>query len=201
MRFLLWLLFSVLYAIAVVALERGGIRLGMIPVILLYGGLNVVYGALCRSWDEKKARERKRKRKRRKKRAAAASARPEYMQEKRPTRTTALPQEQPDKADVILYLYAGPQAGLTLRCMKGDSVVLGRGVQCDMVLDSYNAVSSSHCRITVDKDSVTVTDIGSANGTVVDGKRIMPYTSVTAGHDSRIYLGNQVCAIQVQINP
>ena len=199
MKFILWLVFSFLYAVLVVGLATSGIRLGMIPIMLLYGALNMAYRALCRSWDENKSDEKKRE----KKNAVPVSKQPEPKREEQSARTTAVPLEKQriEKTNVVLYLYAGPQAGLTFRCAEGDSVVLGRGVQCDMVLDSYNAVSSSHCRITVGKNGVTVTDIGSTNGTIVDDKRIMPYMPVTVGHDSRIHLGNPVCAIQVQVNP
>ena len=54
-------------------------------------------------------------------------------------------------------------------------IVLGREAGCDIVLDD-KTVSRHHARIDVGEDSVTVTDLGSSNGTYVNRERIQSHT-------------------------
>lgn len=49
-------------------------------------------------------------------------------------------------------------------------LTIGRGAQAGLVLPSGD-VSRSHCAVTVDGGSAVVTDLGSTNGTIVDGRR------------------------------
>ena len=48
---------------------------------------------------------------------------------------------------------------------------LGRSAPADIVL-AESEVSRAHCRITVEGDELVVTDLGSTNGTFVDGARV-----------------------------
>jgi hypothetical protein len=50
-------------------------------------------------------------------------------------------------------------------------LTIGRGVQAGLVLPSGD-VSRSHCIIALEAEAAVVTDLGSTNGTIVDGKRI-----------------------------
>ena len=50
-------------------------------------------------------------------------------------------------------------------------IVIGRGSDCNLRL-SAPQVSRRHCFLRVGRDSVSVTDLDSSNGTFVDGKRI-----------------------------
>ena len=49
--------------------------------------------------------------------------------------------------------------------------IVGRTSECDVVLRASD-VSKQHCRIIIDADSVTIEDLGSANGTFVNGQKI-----------------------------
>jgi pSer/pThr/pTyr-binding forkhead associated (FHA) protein len=49
--------------------------------------------------------------------------------------------------------------------------IIGRTSDCDVVLRASD-VSKQHCRIIIEADSVTIEDLGSANGTFVNGQRI-----------------------------
>ncbi len=53
----------------------------------------------------------------------------------------------------------------------GDSFCIGRSLQSDLSVDDLR-VSRRHCRIMNEQHGVTVTDLQSANGTYVNGKRI-----------------------------
>jgi pSer/pThr/pTyr-binding forkhead associated (FHA) protein len=73
------------------------------------------------------------------------------------------------------------------------TVVLGRGDECDLVLDDEKA-SRRHARVTVaGSGTVEVEDLGSTNGTYVDGARIGARTPLQAG--STLTIGNTILAI------
>ncbi|MBN4055353.1 FHA domain-containing protein [bacterium AH-315-K03] len=51
------------------------------------------------------------------------------------------------------------------------SAILGRGISCDFEVP-FQSLSREHAKFKVDSDSLLVTDLGSFNGTFVDGKRV-----------------------------
>ena len=60
--------------------------------------------------------------------------------------------------------------------------LIGRSTECNLKIAS-SQVSRAHCRITLAEDTVYVEDLGSANGTMVNGKMLPPHqpTSVSPG--------------------
>lgn len=60
--------------------------------------------------------------------------------------------------------------------------LIGRSTECNLKIAS-SQVSRAHCRITLGDDTVYVEDLGSANGTMVDGKMLPPHqpTSIAPG--------------------
>ena len=62
-------------------------------------------------------------------------------------------------------------AGL-VRVLDSAAVTLGRGAQNDLTLDSDEFASARHARIEPRRDGVWVEDVGSTNGTYVNGARI-----------------------------
>ena len=50
-------------------------------------------------------------------------------------------------------------------------VVVGRGRRCDVRIESFR-VSRRHCRLVLDCDVVRVLDLGSTNGTKINGRSI-----------------------------
>ena len=97
-----------------------------------------------------------------------------------------------------LEFLTGPYAGKRIRLASGRSLTLGR-VQgrCDVALPQCGGVSSRHCSITCTETAVTVTDLGSTNGTTVDGQMAPAQTAVTAKAGSVIILGKGECSIRV----
>lgn len=77
----------------------------------------------------------------------------------------------PDKPALVAV--AGPLAGQTinLELQEGASFVLGRGADCQLVLDD-GSVSRSHAQITRRGKLHSISDLGSSNGTLVDGQLI-----------------------------
>jgi pSer/pThr/pTyr-binding forkhead associated (FHA) protein len=72
-----------------------------------------------------------------------------------------------------LIVVASPSldAGL-VRVLDSTAVTLGRGAQNDLTLDSDDFASARHARIEPRRDGVWVEDVGSTNGTYVNGARI-----------------------------
>ncbi len=71
-------------------------------------------------------------------------------------------------AKARLHVVAGPDAG-GIHLLQGGRVLLGRSAEADVPLDDPD-VSRLHCAVTVtDGGAVTVTDLGSTNGTTLDG--------------------------------
>ncbi len=68
---------------------------------------------------------------------------------------------------VMLYPH-GPQMGKRFVLDK-DETVVGRDPTCDIALDDLDNVSRRHCSILCREDDFAITDLGSKNGTFVDG--------------------------------
>jgi pSer/pThr/pTyr-binding forkhead associated (FHA) protein len=59
----------------------------------------------------------------------------------------------------------------TFRLLPGSMKTLGRAPRADFVVDAA-LVSRFHCRVTLDDDGLGVEDLGSTNGTWVNGRKI-----------------------------
>ncbi len=62
-----------------------------------------------------------------------------------------------------------------------EGITIGRVKECDIV-HPVAAVSRQHCRVTLTQDGAWVTDLGSTNGTLVDGERISGPTKLAANN-------------------
>ncbi|GAA2468820.1 hypothetical protein GCM10010406_00140 [Streptomyces thermolineatus] len=69
-----------------------------------------------------------------------------------------------------LHVTGGPDAG-GVHLLRGGPVRVGRSADADVPLDDPD-VSRLHCAVTVDDSRVTVADLGSTNGTTVDGRAV-----------------------------
>jgi len=69
-----------------------------------------------------------------------------------------------------LAVVAGERAGLRVE-LGPKPVVIGRVPPADLVIDD-SQISRKHCRVSLVLEEVYVADLGSSNGTMVDGKRI-----------------------------
>ena len=68
-----------------------------------------------------------------------------------------------------LTVETGPQAGLTYVLGPGETLV-GRGGDCDIFLGDVT-VSRHHAKLSVEDDALSIEDLGSTNGTYVNGSR------------------------------
>ncbi|MBX7546465.1 FtsK/SpoIIIE domain-containing protein [Streptomyces sp. NPDC004232] len=83
----------------------------------------------------------------------------------------AEPHPELDDAPTQLHVVAGPDAG-GVHLLHGGRISVGRSADADVPLDDPD-VSRLHCAVTVGADGrVSVADLGSTNGTALDGVRI-----------------------------
>ncbi|HQX49734.1 MAG TPA: FHA domain-containing protein [Planctomycetaceae bacterium] len=76
-------------------------------------------------------------------------------------------------------------------------IVIGRGTDCNLRL-SAPQVSRRHCFLRVGRDSASVTDLDSSNGTFVDGKRITSGKRHDLADGAQLALGPIRFVIHVQ---
>jgi DNA segregation ATPase FtsK/SpoIIIE, S-DNA-T family len=105
-----------------------------------------------------------------------------------------VPEARAAGPDLELAVLAGMEAGRTFRLRVG-TFTIGRQ-EADIVLD-HSTVSARHCEIHVaPSGGCTLTDVGSSNGTFVDGERLTVGEGVTLEPDSVVEVG--VLAIAVR---
>jgi transcriptional regulator with GAF, ATPase, and Fis domain len=89
----------------------------------------------------------------------------------------------------LVLLYADAFASLPPAFVLGrDTTVVGREAPADVVIP-VNAVSRTHAKITWDRGSYTLADLGSTNGTLVDGRRV---TETRLEHGQEVRFGDAV---------
>ncbi len=72
------------------------------------------------------------------------------------------------------------------------ALTIGRGTQNDIVID-HMGVSGRHAQVTVDGEVVTLSDLGSTNGTFVNGRRV---TQVTLKPNDWIAIGRHILTLK-----
>ena len=98
------------------------------------------------------------------------------------------------EANLVLFRGDGQLKAIPLK--KGVNI-LGRRTDCDVRIPE-GIVSRKHCRIVKSEDSLTVQDLGSANGTFVNSERIMEAT-IQAG--DRLTVGSIIFTVQIDGKP
>ena len=84
----------------------------------------------------------------------------------------------------VFMISQGRQAGLSAELADG-TVMIGRGADCQLILeDDY--VSTRHARVVSTPNGIYVEDLGSTNGTYVNGQRITAPTTITLADTVRI---------------
>lgn len=95
------------------------------------------------------------------------------------------------RATEVVIVKSDSQAGLEIPI--DGVVVLGRSDQADVVLnDSY--ASEFHLRFSIDDGSLYVQDLGSTNGTYVNGRRIT--APVAVGRGDAVQVGKSVMEVR-----
>jgi pSer/pThr/pTyr-binding forkhead associated (FHA) protein len=86
----------------------------------------------------------------------------------------------------ILQSVEPENVGLVFRMLPGTFKTLGRASRADFVVDTP-LVSRVHCRFTLsDSDELELEDLGSTNGTFVNGEKV---TKTTLNHGDTLTIG------------
>jgi predicted component of type VI protein secretion system len=72
---------------------------------------------------------------------------------------------------IQMVMRTGPTPGKAFPLSKSE-VIIGRDVTCDIVINDAE-ISRRHAKMTMQGDSYVLEDLGSTNGTFVDGQRLM----------------------------
>lgn len=99
---------------------------------------------------------------------------------------------EPTPPGLLLRVLAGMEAGHTFRLRVGN-LIIGRASDAAIQIDD-DTVSSYHAVLTVTTDDVTIEDLGSTNGTSLNGTTIDEAQRLRAG--DRLQLGNAVFMIE-----
>jgi hypothetical protein len=83
-----------------------------------------------------------------------------------------------------IVISQGSQAGRSASLDSG-TVMIGRGADCQLILDD-DYVSTRHAKVAAVEDGHYVEDLGSTNGTYVNGQRITAPTMITLADTIRI---------------
>ena len=92
-------------------------------------------------------------------------------------------------AGAFIVVTNGPDAGRSLPLDVKGATVLGRAPACDLRLGDRGA-SAKHCRIALTGGMWEIADLGSKNGTRVDGRRVAGRRGLKNGNE--IYIGGTV---------
>ena len=84
----------------------------------------------------------------------------------------------------VFMITQGSQAGLSAD-LAGGVIMIGRGADCQLILDD-DYVSTRHARVVTTPNGIYVEDLGSTNGTYVNGQRITAPTTITLVDSVRI---------------
>jgi pSer/pThr/pTyr-binding forkhead associated (FHA) protein len=79
---------------------------------------------------------------------------------------------------------AGPEQTREIPITK-DEFLIGRGADCDLRL-RHSAISRHHCLIRLQGGEATLLDLGSANGTFVNGQRVRSSAALRSGDEIRL---------------
>lgn len=98
--------------------------------------------------------------------------------------------DRPTPSTRILLVIDGSPAALR----EGDKVVLGRdpALATATTLSPHDNVSRIHCAVELRGGHLIVTDLGSTNGTFIDGRRLSQDTPTEVSPDSRLRLARDV---------
>jgi DNA segregation ATPase FtsK/SpoIIIE, S-DNA-T family len=107
-----------------------------------------------------------------------------------PARDPAMPALSTHSGVVDLVVNAGPQAGRRVSLLPG-SYVLGRDPTCDVILDDPS-LSWRHLQMKVDLEAVQISDLGSRNGSAVEGRTLMGDVQLALDGGDQIEIGRSV---------
>lgn len=93
-----------------------------------------------------------------------------------------------------IRIIGGPHSGRTI-ALSGKQFLIGRDAGCDLKLDCEYA-SRHHCLLLIDDLTIRLRDLGSKNGTYVNGRRASSKEETLAPSDT-IAIGTTIFVVEV----
>ena len=81
-----------------------------------------------------------------------------------------------------------------------EEFLIGRGADCDLRLKA-TAVSRHHCLLRFRGDEASITDLGSSNGTFLNGQRVRSQTTLHSGDEIRVGACSFAVDLGDRVNP
>jgi len=81
-----------------------------------------------------------------------------------------------------------------------EEFLIGRGTDCDLRLKG-TAISRHHCLLRFRGQEASITDLGSSNGTFVNGQRVRSQTTLHSGDEIRLGTCSFVVDLGDRVNP
>src|ERR1700726_1284132 len=98
---------------------------------------------------------------------------------------------------VILEAVSGPVAGRRIEVREGTSLRIGRSSKSDYAIGEDSYLSGQHFAVECDGAQCRVRDLGSSNGTFVNGERI---TETVAREGDSVVAGGSTFAIHLDVS-
>ncbi|MFK7828583.1 MAG: FHA domain-containing protein [Congregibacter sp.] len=92
--------------------------------------------------------------------------------------------KEPPQFDWVLSVETGPLSGLSFGV--ADTLILGRALDCDLAIVTPH-VSRQHARLSIEDTQLKVEDLGSSNGTIVNGKQIQALQALHHEDEIRLH--------------
>lgn len=80
--------------------------------------------------------------------------------------------------------------------LKAGENLIGRDPACDVLLND-GTVSRRHARIIVEENHASLEDLGSTNGTILNGAPLAPHTSVPLTHQAQVQFGSVLLTVDL----
>src|ERR1051325_2180131 len=95
---------------------------------------------------------------------------------------------------VNLKVTAGPYKGRILSPLQNDTVLMGRSPDAHLSLPHYRFFSRHHCLLEMNPPHSHLRDLGSTNGTFVNGRRVQ---NAYLNNGDRIQCGETILVVEV----
>jgi serine/threonine protein kinase len=106
-------------------------------------------------------------------------------------------------AGPIVVVLAAPEKTIERALNVGEGYVIGRSLHDGQASTSIGKpwISRQHCRVEMGERGLVVTDLGSANGTFVNGLRLKPSSSALVRPGDKVQLGKTVLEVSLENAP
>lgn len=99
---------------------------------------------------------------------------------------------------MFLVVKEGYEVGRAYKLREGNTIA-GRNPTCQIALSEDVSVSRQHVRFTLQPDGIcTATDLGSTNGSFLDGKRMLPNVAVELKAGSVLRMGKTIFELTLE---